>query len=292
MAIRFHGLVSAPLVDFSAEAPDGAVIGIIGRNGAGARELIEIASGRMSVPASMLERSGEVRTFGEDIAFDDAYERRRRLYEIERLRRSGATVLVHSHNEEWLGSVCDEVWLVENTLIARGHPAEVLDRYRRLVAKSLKGGGHLQSFDLPPSMRRGDGRATLERIQTLSSQGSPTSVWAAGEEVAVGIQVRFHAPVDDPVVGIMIRTRIGFEVYGTNTELEKVKLGPCVAGDVRLVTFTFVCNLCPQEYTLTAASHDPDGIWHDWVEDAIAFTVVDGRYTAGVANLRAQVRTS
>jgi lipopolysaccharide transport system ATP-binding protein len=49
------------------------------------------------------------------------------------------------------------------------------------------------------------------------------------------------------------------------------------------------CDLCPQEYTLTAASHDPDGVWHDWIEDAVAFTVADSRYTAGVANLRATV---
>jgi lipopolysaccharide transport system ATP-binding protein len=55
------------------------------------------------------------------------------------------------------------------------------------------------------------------------------------------------------------------------------------------VTFAFDCALCPQEYTITAASHDPNGVWHDWMEDAIAFAVSDSRYTAGVANLRATV---
>jgi lipopolysaccharide transport system ATP-binding protein len=46
--------------------------------------------------------------------------------------------------------------------------------------------------------------------------------------------------------------------------------------------------LCPQEYTITVASHDPDGVWHEWLEDAVAFLVTDSRYTAGVANLRAK----
>jgi lipopolysaccharide transport system ATP-binding protein len=108
----------------------------------------------------------------------------------------------------------------------------------------------------------------------------------------IAVTVRFEAAVDDPVVGVMIRTRIGFEVYGTNTELEKVKLGPCASGDTRRVVFRFRCDLCPQEYTVTAASHDPDGVWHDWLEDAVAFRVVDDRYTAGVANLRARVEAS
>jgi hypothetical protein len=77
-------------------------------------------------------------------------------------------------------------------------------------------------------------------------------------------------------------------VYGTNTELEGLKLGPCAAGEVLELTFGFRCELCNGEYTLTVASHDPDGVWHDWLEDAIAFAVADGRYTAGVANLRAR----
>lgn len=55
------------------------------------------------------------------------------------------------------------------------------------------------------------------------------------------------------------------------------------------MSFQFRCDLCPQEYTLTVASHDPDGVWHEWLEDAVAFLVTDSRYTAGVANLRAQV---
>jgi len=105
----------------------------------------------------------------------------------------------------------------------------------------------------------------------------------------VNVTVRFREAVADPVIGMMIRTRIGLNVYGTNTELERLKLGLRGAGDTILVTFAFRCELCPEEYTLTVASHDPDGVWHDWLEDAGAFAVSDDRYTAGVANLRARV---
>jgi len=91
------------------------------------------------------------------------------------------------------------------------------------------------------------------------------------------------------VIGILIRNRIGLDVYGTNTELEKVKLGIRGAGETVRVMFRFECQLCPQDYTLTVASHDPDGARHDWLEEAVSISVVDCRYTAGVANLRAQV---
>ena len=88
---------------------------------------------------------------------------------------------------------------------------------------------------------------------------------------------------------MLIRTRIGLNVYGTNTELEKITFGPCAAGETVVAAFAFRCELCPGEYTLTIASHDPDGVWHEWLEDAVAFSVGDSRYTAGVANLRAEV---
>jgi lipopolysaccharide transport system ATP-binding protein len=114
-------------------------------------------------------------------------------------------------------------------------------------------------------------------------------VWKSGEAVAIRVSFRYQAEVADPVIGILIRTRIGLNVYGTNTQLENIHFGPMTAGDTVRVTYRFRCDLCPGDYTVTAASHDPDGVWHDWLEDAVAFAVSDDRYSAGVANLRAQV---
>lgn len=175
--------------------------------------------------------------------------------------------------------LCDEGWLVEGGVLRRGDPAEI-----------LREAGQGRQMPLHPSLRRGDGRARLLSIRTLDAAGEPTMTWRSGEEAAVEVTVEFLSPIEAPVVGIMIRTRLGFEVFGTNTELEQIAIGPVAAGTTRRVTFAFRCDLCPQEYTVTAASHDPDGRWHDWVEDAIAFRVTDSRYTAGVANLRARVR--
>jgi len=142
--------------------------------------------------------------------------------------------------------------------------------------------------EIAPAIRRGDGRAEVIRIE-ISDPDKASTIIGSGHETEIRVAVRFHAAVEDPVVGIMIRTRIGVEVYGTNTELENVKIGLCEPGDKRVIKFRFRCDLCPGYYTITAASHDPDGVWHDWLEDAVAFTVVDTRYTAGVANLRASV---
>ena len=142
---------------------------------------------------------------------------------------------------------------------------------------------------LTPSYRRVDGRAEILAIETLGANGQSTIVWKSGEMATVRATVRYHDAVPDAVLGLMIRTQIGFEVYGTNTELERVNIGARNVGDTIVVSFQFLCDLCPHAYTLTMASHDPDGTAHDWLDDAVAITVADDRYTAGVANLRAKV---
>jgi hypothetical protein len=112
---------------------------------------------------------------------------------------------------------------------------------------------------------------------------------ASGESITVRVRSRFNQPISDPMVGILIRTRIGMDVYGTNTRVEQASLGDFQAGDELEVDFRIACWLTPQSYTLTAATQNADGTSHDWLDDAIAFDVVDTRIAAGVANLRAEV---
>ena len=224
----------------------------------------------------------------------DALVRHRAALALDRMRRAGSTILLASHEEELLLRLADEIWwLDEGSLAARGDPGEMLAAYRKHIARRERAWGETIRSPLDPRMRRGDGRAEVLQRGNARRQRPPHHRLAlAASMVAVRVVVRFHREVADPVVGMMIRTRIGLNVYGTNTELENVKLGPCAAGDSREIRFTFPCDLCPGEYTLTAASHDPDGVWHDWLEDAVAFAVSDDRYTAGVANLRARVTAS
>lgn len=306
MAIRFQNVTFPPLQQVSCAAPDGALIGLVGEHGHGSSDVLHLAAGtavavegevsaaeprRLLGPQDRLNFA-PVRTLCLDqtLALQDGLVRGRAMAGLERLRQSGTTILLTSHDTALLRPLCDEVWWFQDgRLHAKGDPKEVLDQYERLLSRKLKEWAQALSMPLAPSLRRGDGRAEITSLSTLDRDEQPAAVWQSGQLVHVRVGVIFHAAVADPVVGIMIRTRIGFEVYGTNTELERVNIGAVRAGETVQVLFSFVCHLCPQAYTLTAASHDPDGVWHDWLEDAVAFSVADTRYTAGVANLRASV---
>jgi hypothetical protein len=241
--------------------------------------------------AAIIGVIGDVDAVPHDYMLDgvDLAKRLRLEAEMESKRRAGETIVVRSADAHALRLVADEVcWISDGKVRQQGDPAEVLRAYQREVLRSMLGAPD----KLPCAMRRGDGRAQLTGIETLDRDGVPVNAWQSGETAGIRVAVRFASRVEAPVLGVMIRTRIGMEVYGTNTELEQLEIGPCEAGDTRVVTFEFECDLCPQLYTITAASHDPDGVWHDWMEDAVSVSVVDTRYTAGVANLRARVTCS
>src|SRR5262249_54578613 len=123
-----------------------------------------------------------------------------------------------------------------------------------------------------------------------NARGEPARTFGSGERMTVRIRSLFHRAKSDPMVGILIRTRIGMDVYGTNTRLEELDLGDFAAGGEVETGFAFDCWLPPQEYTLTVATQNADGSSHDWVDDAVAFEIVDSKSAAGVANLRAEVK--
>lgn len=306
MAIRFRDVSCPPLERLTASAPGGALIGLIGLEGSGLRELLHLAAGVLTPAAGVVEAPASRRLIGatdeldlspvdlllldNSLAACDAVKRARAAMSLLLLRRQGTTILLVSHEEPLLRSLADEIWWLDGgRLAAKGDPGEVLAQYRRFVVERVRAAGQGACLPLPPSLRLGDGRAELVSIETLDQQGRPASVRRSGEQVGVRVRVRYREAVENPVIGIMIRTSIGMEVYGTNTELEKLDFGPRAAGETVAILFSLHCNLCPREYTLTAASHDPDGELHEWLEDAVAFQIVDSRFTAGVAKLRAGV---
>jgi len=306
MSLEFRNAVLAPLSGISVVAPPGVIIGVIGEKGSGVTELLKLAGGAMQPQTGEVVAGPERRyvALGESLnlapaavialdhalATQDAVVRARTLTGLDRMRRGGATVLLASHEDSLLELLCDEVWWLDGGRIAaKGDAKETLAKYRRHVAERVRAWGETIPARLAPAFRHGDGRAELLSIETFGPDNKPTIVWKSGDMATVRATVQYNAAVDNPVLGLLIRTQVGFEVYGTNTDLEGIKLGPRAVGDSVTVVFSFLCDLCPRAYTLTMASHDPDGTVHDWLDDAIAVTVTDGRSTAGVANLRAKV---
>ena len=103
------------------------------------------------------------------------------------------------------------------------------------------------------------------------------------------MHVYFYQPQMEPMFGMLIRTRNGMDVFGTNTRQENIVTDSCKAGEEIEVEFSFHCNLTPQEYTATVAVQHPNGQSHDWLDDVLTFEVTAIRRPAGVIDLRPKV---
>jgi lipopolysaccharide transport system ATP-binding protein len=231
----------------------------------------------------------EILIVDEALAVGDAVFANRCVRKFEELRERKITVLFVSHDLGLVKALSDRAILLLNGRIeAQGTPNDVINRYIGLVL-ARQHATNKKEDRVRGSFRHGDGTSEILSVEILNAAGDPATSVASGETVTARVRLRFHAAASDPMVGILVRTRIGIDVYGTNTRIEQKQLGDFEPGDELELDFRFACWLTPQQYTLTVASQASDGSSHDWLDDAIAFDVVDTRVAAGVANLRANI---
>jgi hypothetical protein len=239
--------------------------------------------------ATAIHVEPEILVVDEALAVGDAVFANRCVRKFEELRRRKTTVLLVSHDMGLVKRLCDRAMLlVDGRVAAEGEPQHVVNRYVGMVLEREQAGdGRRES--IRASHRHGDGASEIVALELRNTRGEACRSVCGGETVTVLVRSRFHRPKDDSMVGMLIRDRIGMEVYGTNTRIEGIELGRLAPGDELEVRFCFDCWLTPQEYTLTVATQNADGTSQDWLDDALRFEVVDARAAAGVVNLRSRV---
>jgi ABC-type polysaccharide/polyol phosphate transport system ATPase subunit len=227
----------------------------------------------------------------EALAVGDAVFANRCVRKFEELREKNTTVLFVSHD---LGLVKQlsrrAIFLLNGQIAAEGEPRHVIDRYIGLVLERQKAFQVSRGARLAASNRHGDGSSEILNVVVLDGAGKPCGVVSSGDLITIRIRTIFHRARVEPMIGILIRNRIGMDVYGTNTNIENAHLGTFETGEELDIDFQFECWLTPQHYTVTVATQHPDGSSHDWLDDVVSFEVISLRQAAGVANLRANIR--
>ena len=236
----------------------------------------------------------EILIVDEALAVGDAIFASRCIQKFEELRQRKVTVLLVSHDLGLIKRLADRAaFLYEGRMVMEGSPRDavnhyvgfVLDRERAINAREPAAGVAASS-----SFRHGDGASRIVDVQLLKGDGQPGQIFRPGERMVIRVEAVFDKPVSNPVVGILIRNRIGIDVFGTNTRLESVSLGDFESGESMQVDFELDCLLSRQEYTLTAATQHWSGLSQDWLDDVLEFQVIDTKDVAGVLNLNARVR--
>lgn len=243
----------------------------------------------------------DILVIDEALAVGDAVFQHRCLRRIKELHERGCTVLFVSHDTAAVRALCDRAILLNaGRMIADGTPADVLNDYQRIVMERQEAyevdeanAADSESTESKPqstvqyTYRHGDGSATIVETELCDSAGRRVQIVETGAPLTTTVSVRFEREVESPVIGFLIRNRLGIHAYGTNTREQQIQLGSVRSGEVVSIRFAFRCWLGIDDYSISFAVHSLDGQAYDWVDGAWFFRVVSANVTEGVANLNA-----
>ncbi len=255
-----------------------------------------------------ISASPEILIVDEALAVGDAVFQHRCMRRIKEMQESGVTILFVSHDPNAIRALCSRAVLLNaGQVVADGPPSDVLNRYQKIIMAReeaydgnqqmyptivARNGACSNSESLPKpsySYRHGNGSAEIVAVELLNAACKAVELVETGELLLVRVRVLFHADVDEPVCGFMIRNRHGIHLYGTNTQLQELPLGAMSPNEIVEVTFSFNCALAPDSYSIAVAAHTADAISLDWIDGALLFQVMSEKPMEGVANLNAKV---
>jgi ABC-type polysaccharide/polyol phosphate transport system ATPase subunit len=231
----------------------------------------------------------------EALAVGDAVFSARCVRKFEQFRTTGKTVLLVSHDLGLVKRLASRaVFLVDGRVRFLGAASDAVNRYVGFVLERqrLTDDGGAGPDGGSASFRHGDGASRIVDVAITDRFGRKCGVFEAGDRLRVRVQAEMRRDVDEPVVGLLIRNRIGIDVFGTNTRVEGVTIGPVAAGSVLEVCFELECAFARNEYTVTVATQYQDGTSQDWVDDVASFKVINAADIAGVVHVPTVIQYS
>jgi lipopolysaccharide transport system ATP-binding protein len=255
--------------------------------------------------ATAISAMPQILIIDEALAVGDTVFQHRCMRRLREMQESGVTILFVSHDPNAIRALCSRAVLLHaGCMEAIGKPTDVLNRYQKLIMAredAYEAGQPATEEAISISAedegevsyvyRHGDGSAEVLRVDILNAAHKRIEFVESGEAVLVRVRARFHAEVEAPVCGFLLRNRHGIHLYGTNTELQQLNFGPVQRGEVVEVTFAFNCWLAPDTYSATVAVHSAEGISFDWLDGVLFFQVMSAVAMEGVSNLNASVTT-
>ncbi|KXU34730.1 hypothetical protein AXK11_07760 [Cephaloticoccus primus] len=236
----------------------------------------------------------------EALSVGDAYFQHKSINLIRQFQEAGKTMLVVSHDAATIKTMCSRAVILERGLVIREGPAgAVCDYYNALVAKKQKD-LEIRQIEREKGQiitRSGDRRAIISDVELLNTAGAPSRAFTIGEEARIVCLIDANSALDDPTVGIILRDRLGNDVFGSNTHYHKMPLGHFEPGQRAQVTFSLPLRIGVGQYLLTTSLHsgkDHLADNYDWQDNAIAFSVLPSTepHFVGSAQLPLQIEVS
>jgi lipopolysaccharide transport system ATP-binding protein len=210
---------------------------------------------------------------------------------IAALKNKGTTLIVVSHDLRAVEQWCDEaLWLDRGVVKDRGNPRRVIDHYREFIEKGeeallsqVEEEGAVEAGVQAEATRWGSREIEITEVRMLSGDGLEKHVFHPNEKVIVECDYVVRQPTENVVFGVGVNRHDGLLVFGTNTEIDQVKV-PDVKdnGTVRCLIDRVL--MVEGGYSLDVAVHAKDGYPYDYHRGIKQFSVRSSLQHVGVFN--------
>lgn len=276
---------SAGLMGFSQEQIDAAISDIEAFSEIGEYfdQPVRVYSSGMQVRVAFAVATAwrpEVLIIDEALSVGDNYFQHKSFDRIRAFQQQGTSLLLVSHDRSAIQALCSRALLLEKGAILKDDTPEVVfDFYNALIAtkeSEMPQQQHLDNGGV--QTKSGTGEATIENISLLNANAERCEQIGVGDEVELCISVRVHAHIDNLVIGIGIKDRLGQVMFGINTWHTKQVIKNAKKGKLYQVSITFKANFGVGSYSVQAALHDSDTHLaknYEWLDYALMFEVIN-----------------
>lgn len=248
----------------------------------------------------------------EALSVGDAFFVQKCMRFLRKFIERGTLVFV-SHDTGAVLNLCDRaIWLRDGGTYLDGHPKDVTEAYLADLYEAQQGASQATvpsiketyaDLEVEPrdmrldfinqtSLRNdielfkfkedglffGKGGANIEMVAMLDVNGKPLTWVVGGEDVSLVARCLVKEGLQNPIVGFIVKDRLGQSVFADNTFLSYVDRPVSVAGGQILeVRFSFRMPVMPVgDYCISIAIAEgtqQEHIQHHWINDALVFRV-------------------
>ena len=257
----------------------------------------------------------------ETLSVGDAAFTQKCMRYIRKFKENG-TLLFVSHDAATVTSLCDRaIWMDKGRIRDKGAAKDVCLAYQASLRQETDGEAFsisgrrrethklakrdfrhetIQASDKrnvmdvfefdPDAPSFGAGGGTIESVRFVDPTGSELSVLEGGEDVTLEISCLAKELIHAPIVGFLIRDRLGQNLFGENTYLT-YSHGPLTLGEGErfVASFSFRMPYLPAgDYAVAAAlaqGTQGDHVQHHWVDEALIFRCAGSHVTHGLIGL-------
>ncbi len=215
--------------------------------------------------ATAVHLDAELLLIDEVLAVGDQAFQHKCLDRIAALRKAGVSIVLVSHDNEAIKSLCDQaLWLEQGHLQAFGATDKVIEAYyasmiareeSRLAGERAAAGEPLDAIVQTQPDRWGSGEVEITGVETLGPDGQQHEILPAAEPATVRIHYLARERIIEPVFGLGIHRQDGVHITGPNTRDAGLAIA-AIAGRGHIDFHMPRLPLLPGHYELSVSIYD------------------------------------